>query len=35
MTTPSAKWVANKVVTILQMTPNMAAKALQTKLQDD
>jgi hypothetical protein len=36
ITTPSVKWVADKVVTILQTTtPNMGAKAMQTKPQDD
>jgi hypothetical protein len=34
-TTPSAKWDADKAITILQTTPNMGAKALQITLQDD
>jgi hypothetical protein len=34
-TTPSAKWVADKVVTILQTTPNMGIKNLQTRLEGD
>jgi hypothetical protein len=33
-TTPSAKWVASKVVSILQMIPSMGVNALQTKLYD-
>jgi hypothetical protein len=34
-TTPSAKWVADKAVTILQTTPNMGTKDLQTRLEGD
>jgi hypothetical protein len=34
-TTPSAKWVADKVVTILRTTPNMGTKAFQTRLEGD
>jgi hypothetical protein len=34
-TTPSAKWVTDKVVTILQTTPNMGTNDLQTRLEGD
>ncbi|CAA0829597.1 Unknown protein [Striga hermonthica] len=34
-TTPSAKWVASKAVSILKRTPDMGPKDMQIKLQDD
>ncbi|CAN6215728.1 unnamed protein product, partial [Urochloa humidicola] len=34
-TTPSAKWVASKAITILKQTPDMGPRDMQIKLQDD
>jgi hypothetical protein len=33
-TTPSAKWVASEVVSILKKTPDMGVREMQIKLQD-
>ena len=33
--TPSQNWVASKAVSIVRNTPNMGAKELQKKLQDE
>jgi hypothetical protein len=33
--TPSAKWVADKSIAILQTTPNIGTKDLQTRLEGD
>jgi hypothetical protein len=34
-TTPSAKWIASEVVSILKKTPDMGVREMQIKLQDD